>query len=87
MKLIILYHAKGEFARQMEEYAHDFESQRGKVIELRDLETREGSDMAGLYDIVQYPALLAIRDDGQLAKVWQGASLPLMDEVAGYANS
>jgi len=71
----------------MEEYAHDFESQRGKVIELKDLETRDGSDMARLYDIVQYPSLLAVRDDGELAKVWPGPSLPLMDEVAGYANS
>jgi hypothetical protein len=87
MKLVALYHAKGEFARQLEEYAHDFEAQRGKAIELRDLESREGADLAALYDIVQYPALLAIRDDGQLARAWQGSALPLMDEVAGYANA
>lgn len=68
----------------MEQYARDFERQRSKTIELISLDTREGSDMARLYDIVQYPALLIQRDDGQLVKEWQGERLPLMDEVEGY---
>lgn len=42
--------------------------------------------MARLYDVVQYPALLAIEGNGGLAQYWQGDVLPLMDEVAGYAR-
>ena len=84
MKLVILYHPQSEFSRSVEEYAHDFERTRGKAIELVSLDTAGGSDMAKLYDIVQYPALLALRDDGQLLQKWEGARLPLMDEVAGY---
>ncbi len=42
--------------------------------------------MARVYDVVQYPALLAIQNDGGLAQYWQGELLPLMDEVAGYAR-
>ncbi len=68
----------------VEEYARDFERQRGQTIELVSLDTVEGADMARLYGIVQYPALLVIRDDGQLLKEWQGERLPLMDEVASY---
>lgn len=87
MKIVGLYHAQGEFARQLEEFARDFDRQHGKSMELLDLETKAGSDLAALYDIVQYPAILAIRDDGQLAKAWLGTAFPLMDEVSGYAAS
>lgn len=86
MRIVALYHAHGEFARQVEEFARDFDRQHGKTIELTDLETKDGADIATLYDIVQYPAILAIRDDGQLAKAWLGTEFPLMDEVSGYAN-
>jgi len=86
MKIVGLYHAHGEFARQLENFARDFDHRHGKTMELIDLETKEGADIATLYDIVQYPAILAIRDDGQLAKAWLGTAFPLMDEVSGYAN-
>ena len=84
MRAVILYHPHSEFSRPIEEYVRDFERQRDKKIELVSLETVEGSNMAGLYDIVQYPALLVISDDGQLVRQWQGEHLPLMDEVAGF---
>lgn len=86
MKVIALYRPSSEHARSVEEYARDFERQRGKEIELLSLDTVEGAEKANLYGIMQYPALLAIRDDGQLLKDWQGARMPLMDEVASYMN-
>lgn len=70
----------------VEEYARDFQRVRSKEIQLVSLDTREGSDMARLYDVTSYPAVLAIKDDGQLLKFWQGPNLPLKDEVAGYLN-
>ena len=51
-----------------------------------DLNTRDGSSTASLYDVMQYPAILALTDDGQLVKEWEGQSLPLMNEVAYYAH-
>ena len=86
MKAVILYRPNSEFARPVEEYAKDFEANRGKVIKLVSLDTVEGADIAKLYDIMQYPALVIIRGDGQLLKEWQGERLPLMDEVAGYLD-
>lgn len=70
----------------VEVYTKEYERQRGQVIELISLDTIDGSDMARLYGIVQYPALLALRDDGQLMKDWQGNALPLSDEVSGYLS-
>lgn len=86
MRLVMLYHPQSEFARIVEEYAHDFEKSRGHSLDLLSLETVEGAHIAKLYDIVSYPALLAVRDDGQLLKNWEGESLPLMDEVAAYTK-
>lgn len=86
MKVSILYHPESEYSRTVEEYVHDFEHQKGKSIELVNLETREGAELARLYDIVQYPALFVRRDTGELLKHWQGTPLPLMNDVAGYLS-
>jgi len=83
MKAFILYHPSSEHSRSVEDYVHEFERQRHKGIKLISLDRPEGADKARLYDIVQYPALVVVREDGQLVKVWQGDKLPLMDEVAG----
>ncbi len=84
MKVVILYHPRSEWARNVEEYARDFEHQRNKKIELVSVEEREGADMAKLYDIVSYPAVLALRDSGDLLAHWQGEQLPLMNELSAY---
>lgn len=85
MKLCILYHPRSEYARKVEEFAHDFKHHNSTDVELVSLETREGSATASLYDIVRYPAVLALKENGELVKHWEGAELPLMAEVASYA--
>ncbi len=84
MKALMLYHSDSEFARVAEQYVHDFGRFKGKEIELVDLNTREGATMATLYDIMQNPTLMVLRDDGQLVKDWQGEHFPLKDELAAY---
>lgn len=84
MKALMLYQPNSEYSRMVEEYIRDFERTRGRQIELMSMSTRDGAALASLYDIVQYPGLLVIRDDGQLVTFWQGNQLPLMNEVAGY---
>ncbi len=79
-----MYHPNSEFARPVEQYVADFERSQGGTIELISLETREGAEMARLHDIVRYPAVLAIQQNGALASEWQGDKLPLMSEVASY---
>lgn len=55
-------------------------------IEIVDADSRDGIATAMLYDVMKYPAILALRDDGSVLKSWEGESLPLMDEVAYYAT-
>lgn len=59
----------------------------GRKIEMVSLNTRDGAATASLYDVVAYPAIMVLADDGSLVNIWQGMPLPLMDDVAGYAHS
>lgn len=87
MKIAILYYPESEHARKVEEYVHDFSREHNAEIELISLASRDGADTAKLYDIVQYPAILAMDDAGVLQKAWQGPILPLMSDVAYYVES
>lgn len=83
----MLYRPNSEHARVAEDFARDFSHQfRDSRLDMVDLNTRDGSSTASLYDVMQYPAILALTDDGQLVKEWEGQSLPLMNEVAYYAH-
>lgn len=86
MKSFVLYRPNSEFARTTEQYVRDFERRKGVRLELVNIDTEEGTQKARLYDIVQYPAILVTRDDGQIMKAWQGEPFPLMDEIAGYLD-
>ncbi len=85
MKVLIIYRPDSEHARKTEEYAREISMRHDRAIELVNLNTREGAAMATLYEIMQYPAILALADDGQLLKAWQGPIFPLIDEVVYYA--
>ena len=85
VKLLILYRPNSEHATTIDSFVRDFQQRYevGKKIELQSIDTREGSSTASIYDVMSYPAILALADDGSVLNVWQG-DLPLMDEVAGY---
>lgn len=87
VKLLILYRPDSEHSTQVESFVRDFERgyEAAKRVELISLNTRDGAATASLYDVVAYPAILALADDGSPLNVWQGVPLPLMHEVAGYA--
>jgi hypothetical protein len=86
MKLIVLYRPNSEHASVAEAYMRDFaRAHPERKVEALNIDTREGAEKAEVYDIVQYPALLAVKDDGAIVKFWQGEPLPLMNEVAGYS--
>jgi hypothetical protein len=82
MKMVMLYHPVSGHARLVEGYARDFERIHHLKPELASLETPEGANIAKVYDVVQYPAIIVTQDDGAHMKQWEGEKLPLMDEVA-----
>ena len=86
MKLLILYRPESEHSTEIESFIREFQRQyeAGRRLETLSLNTRDGAATASLYDVMAYPAILALGDDGRILNVWQGKPLPLMDEVAGY---
>jgi hypothetical protein len=85
MKILILYKPKSEHATRVEQFVRDYEKQdASRKIELLDADTVEAIEKAKIYDIVQYPAVIASRDSGEMVQYWQGENLPLMSELAYY---
>lgn len=88
MKVLVLYRPNSEHGRVVEEFIHDFQSRHGEErLEVMNIDTRDGSATASLYDVMQYPAILVLQADGYLQKLWQGERLPMMDEVVSYARA
>lgn len=84
MKVVVLYRSKSEHGTPVEEYAREFERRSSRKLQLIEVDSVEGTELAKLYDVVQYPTILATSDDGKLQNMWQGEPLPLMNEVLGY---
>ena len=87
MKVVILYRPNSEHARLIEEFIHDYKGRNADTkLEVVNIDSREGATVASLYDVVQYPAILVVQNDGYAQKIWQGEALPLMNEVIAYTH-
>lgn len=89
MKVVVLYRPDSEHASATEAFVRDLERMHelADKLEILNIDSREGADLAKLYDIVQYPGILVLNDFGSIVHSWQGDQFPLLDEVAGYATS
>lgn len=86
MRLICVYRRASDYGRSTEEWCNDFERRTGRTIEIIEPDGREGSDFCRTYDIVEYPTILALADNGQILGIWSGKFLPTFDEVNYWAT-
>jgi hypothetical protein len=88
MKIVVLYRPNSEYGRVTEEFIHDYRARYPDAkLDILDIDSRDGIAAASLYDVMQFPTIMALRDDGSLLKSWEGEAFPLMDEIASYAYS
>lgn len=88
MKVLVLYRPNSEHGRVVEDFIREFQRRYAEArLEIQNIDTRDGSATASLYDIMQYPAVLVLQDDGYLSKAWEGEQLPLMDEIVSYTHA
>ena len=85
MKAVVVYKENSDHAREVFDYLRDFERQTGKKLEEIDPEKRENIGFIETYDIVEYPTILALTDNGQVINMWRGRPLPTINEVSFYA--
>ena len=87
MKTVVIYRPNSDHGRKVEDFLRDFQRLHPELrVEALNIDSRDGTAMATLYDVLAYPAIMVLQNDGQMQKYWQGDNLPLMDEVASYAR-
>lgn len=70
----------------MTDYLADFTRQTGRTLETMDPETPDGVSFCRTYDILEFPTLVALSDDGQMQTMWKGKPLPTINEVSYYVR-
>ena len=84
MRVAVLYRDRSEHGRAVETFLGDFYRQTGRQLEVMDPDTKDAADFARVYDIVEYPTLVALSDEGQMQHQWRGLPLPTISEVSYY---
>lgn len=84
MKTIVVYKDEADYSREVTDYLRDFTRQTGHELETINPDTKEGTDFCRAYDIVEYPSIVALSDDGTLQNLWRGTPLPTISEVSYY---
>lgn len=84
MRVVVIYKEQTDYARQVNDYMSDFQRQTGHELEVMDPESRDGVGFCQAYDILQFPTIVALADDGQVQNKWTGLPLPTISEVSYY---
>ncbi len=84
MRVVAIWRDNTDYAREVTDWMREFNRRTGKELENLDPDSREGEGFARAYDIVQYPTIIAVANDGKELKRWSGLPMPLMDEVSFY---
>lgn len=84
MRAVIVYKYESDHARPVLDYLRDVERQTGHELEVIDPDTRDGASFCRVYDIVEYPTVIALDDSGGLQQVWRGLPLPTISEISYY---
>lgn len=81
MRVVCVWRRESDYGRAVEEWMMEFERRTGKEIETISPDGRDGAWFCQTYDVVEYPTLLALGDDGSVLAEWRGKMLPTFDEV------
>ena len=86
MKTVVIYKDNTDYARMVSDYLRDFARQTGYKLETIDPDTREGIMFCQTYDIVEYPSIVALDDNGAMQNMWRGTAFPTINELSYYAH-
>jgi len=86
MRVVVVYRDETDYARSVTDFLRDFNRQTGKDVETLNPDTPAGIEFCRVHDIVEYPTMIALSDDGQMLNTWRGLPLPTISEVSFYAK-
>lgn len=84
MRVVVVYKDNQDYTRTVDTFLGDFSRQTGRTIETLDPDTNEGELFCRAYDIVEYPTIIALSNEGQVQNMWRGVTLPTISEVSYY---
>ena len=82
MSVICVYRDNQDYTRSVTEWLENVRRQTGREVEKMDPDNNPSFCEA--YDIVEYPTILSIGNNGEVRASWRGRSLPLINEVLFY---
>ncbi|MDR2063376.1 MAG: hypothetical protein LBQ02_01095 [Candidatus Nomurabacteria bacterium] len=87
MRAVAIFYNNRDYTRTVLDYIEDIRRQTGHEFEVLDPETKEGDDFAKAYEIVDYPTVIFLEDDGRVGFCKTGLPLPLINEVEYYFSA
>ena len=84
MKVVCLYRDDTDYAREVTDWMQEFTRETGREVEVMDPDSVEGEIFTKAHDILQFPMLVAVTNDGVVHEKWGGTPLPQFDEVVYY---
>ncbi|MBO4855696.1 hypothetical protein J5500_04835 [Candidatus Saccharibacteria bacterium] len=84
MRVVMVWRDESDYGRTVTEWLHDCERRIGVAPESVSPDEPEGESLCKSYDIVEYPSMVALDDEGKILQMWRGRDLPRIDDVAYY---
>ena len=84
MRVVCVFRDNQDYSRSVTEWLENFRRQTGK--ELETLDPDENPSFCETYDIVEYPTIIALDNQGSVVALWRGRELPLINSVSYYAS-
>ena len=82
MRVVCIYRDNQDYSRSVNEWLENFRRQTGREIET--INPDENISFCEAYDVVEYPTIMALGEQGEVHASWRGRTLPLIDEVLYY---
>jgi len=86
VRVVVITKEDTDYARTVGTFVSDFERQTGRTLEVLDPGSPDGDSFCRTYDIVEYPTIIALGNDGQMQNMLAGTMLPTISEVSYYAT-
>ena len=84
MKVVVIFKDSMDYTRTVTDFMRDFKHQTGHELDTMNPESPDGVMFCRSYDIMEFPTVVAISDDGVLQNQWRGLPLPTISEVSYY---
>ncbi len=82
MRVICIYRENEDYTRSVTDFLENFYRQTGQHIE--EMNPDENSSFCETYDIVEYPTIIALDNNGGVREMWRGRDLPRINDVSYY---